>query len=141
VAHHRLRLALGPSIRRRLQPALPSLRRQEDGRGGLQHRRSSGDPSIGDGPDAAGSDATSNLVISSNGEGALSVIDAKAVGYPSLEELPTQKGVPTLAYDAATVRISLVAAEFGPLPAPAATVPHPRPRGIPDTFTALVVGR
>jgi DNA-binding beta-propeller fold protein YncE len=98
-------------------------------------------PAIGDGPDAAGWNARHNLVFSSNGDGTLSVIDANATGYPSIEELPTQKGARTMAYDAAADRIYLVAAEYGPTPAPTAAVPHPRPRGIPDTFTVLVVGR
>jgi DNA-binding beta-propeller fold protein YncE len=98
-------------------------------------------PTIGDGPDAAGWDAKHKLAFSSNGEGTLSVINAGAPGYPSVEELPTQKGARTMAYDAATDRIYLVAAEYGPIPAPTAAVPHPRPRGIPDTFTVLVVDR
>jgi DNA-binding beta-propeller fold protein YncE len=98
-------------------------------------------PAIGDGPDAAGWDAKDKLVFSSNGEGTLSVINAGAPGYPLVEELPTQKGARTMAYDAATDRIYLVAAEYGPTPAPTAAVPHPRPRGIPDTFTVLVVAR
>jgi YVTN family beta-propeller protein len=98
-------------------------------------------PAIGDGPDAAGWDAKHKLAFSSNGDGTLSIINAKAAGYPSVEELPTQKSARTMAYDAATDRIYLVAAEFGPAPAPTAAVPHPRPRVIPDTFTVLVVGR
>jgi len=80
-------------------------------------------PAIGDGPDAAGWNARHNLVFSSNGDGTLSVIDANATGYPSIEELPTQKGARTMAYDAAADRIYLVAAEYGPTPAP----PRPFP--------------
>jgi YVTN family beta-propeller protein len=97
-------------------------------------------PTIGDGPDAAGFDAKDQLAFSSNGDGTLSVVDAKN-GYKVLETLPTQKGARTMAYDAATDRIYLSAAEYGPAPAATAAVPRPRPAVIPDSFTIVVVGR
>jgi YVTN family beta-propeller protein len=97
---------------------------------------------IGDGPDAAAWDAAHKLAFSSNGaSGTLTVIDAAAPGYPAIEELPTQRGARTTAYDPATDRIYLVTAEFGPRPAPTADNPRPRPAVIPDTFVVLVVGR
>jgi len=97
---------------------------------------------IGDGPDGAGWDAKDKLAFSSNGgSGTLTVIDAKAPGYPVLEELATQRGARTMTYDSAADRIYLVTAEFGPRPAPTPENPRPRPALIPGSFVVLVVGR
>jgi len=98
-------------------------------------------PTIGEGPDAAGWDAVHKLAFSSNGGGTLSVIDAAALGYPSIEELPTQRGARTMAYDTTADRIYLLTAEFGPRPTPTAENPRPRPTLVPGSFTVLVVGR
>jgi len=98
-------------------------------------------PSIGDGPDAAGYSAKLNLAYSSNGEGTLTVIDAGKPGYPALQTLPTQKSARTMIYDASTDRIYLAAAEFGPRPAATPENPRPRPTIVPGSFTILVVGR
>ena len=98
--------------------------------------------SIGDGPDGAEWDAAHKLAFSPNGRSAtLTVIDASAPGYPAIEELPTQRGARTIAYDPATDRVFLVTAEFGPAPAATADNPRPRPPAIPGSFTVLVVGR
>jgi YVTN family beta-propeller protein len=96
---------------------------------------------IGTGPDAAGWDAAHKLSFASCGEGVLSVIDAGAAGYPSIETLATQRGARTMAYDAAADRIYLITAEFGPRPEPTAENPRPRPALIPGSFVVLVVGR
>lgn len=96
-------------------------------------------PSIGDGPDAAGFDSRQQLAFSSNGDGTLSVVDAK--NYKTVQTLSTQKGARTMSYDSATDRIYLSAAEYGPAPAATAAAPHPRPSIIPDSFTVIVVGR
>jgi len=98
-------------------------------------------PAIGDGPDAARWSARHKLAFASCGEGVLSVVDAAKAGYPTIETLPTQRGARTMAYDAATDRIYLVTAEFGPRPAPTPENPRPRPAMIPDSFTVIVVGR
>jgi DNA-binding beta-propeller fold protein YncE len=98
-------------------------------------------PAIGDGPDAAGYSSRFKLAFSSNGDGTLTVIDAAAKGYPTLETLPTQKSARTMIYDASADRIYLVAAELGPRPAPTAENPRPRPAMVPGSFTVLVVGR
>ena len=74
-------------------------------------------PAIGDGPDAAGWDAKDQLAFASSGDGLLSVVDAKAAGYPTLEKLATVKGARTMAYDSGTDRVYIVAAEYGPKPA------------------------
>ena len=96
---------------------------------------------IGDGPDAASWNAAHKLVFASCGEGVLSVIDASAPGYPSIESLPTQRSARTMAFDSAADRIYLVAAEFGSRPEPTAENPRPRPAIIPGSFGVLVVGR
>jgi YVTN family beta-propeller protein len=98
-------------------------------------------PTIGDGPDAAGWDAKDKLAFASCGEGVLSVIDASVPGYATIETLVTQRGARTMAYDSATDRIYLVTAEFGPRPEPTADHPHPRPPTLPGSFVVLVVGR
>jgi YVTN family beta-propeller protein len=97
---------------------------------------------IGDGPDGAEWDAAHKLAFAPNGgSGTLSVIDAGATGYPTIEELATQRGARTMAYDSAADRVYLVTAEFGPRPEPTAANPRPRPAVVPGSFVVLVVGR
>jgi len=98
-------------------------------------------PSIGDGPDAARWDARHKLAFASSGDGILSVVNAAAPGYPTIQSLKTQPGARTMAYDPLTDRIYLATAEFGPRPAPTADRPHPRPAIVPGSFSVLVVGR
>jgi YVTN family beta-propeller protein len=97
-------------------------------------------PEIGNGPDAAAFSAKHGLAFSSNGEGTLTVVDA-AHGYKVIENLPTERGARTMAYDDVKDRVYLVTAKFGPLPAPTAQVPHPRPSALPGTFEIIVAGR
>jgi YVTN family beta-propeller protein len=96
-------------------------------------------PTIGDGPDAAGASSKLELAFSSNGAGTLSVVDLKS--YKTVEELPTERGARTMAYDAATDKVYLVTATFGATPAATAANPRPRPSVVPDSFEVLVVGR
>jgi YVTN family beta-propeller protein len=98
-------------------------------------------PTIGDGPDAAGWSAAHKLAFASCGEGVLSVVDAGSADYRTIENLPTQQGARTMAYDPATDRIYLVTADFGPRPAATTDNPRPRPAMIPGSFTVIVVGR
>ncbi len=98
-------------------------------------------PAIGDGPDAAGWSAAHNLAFASSGDGILSVVDASTPACKTIESLPTKKGARTMAYDAATDRIYLVTADFGPRPAATADNPRPRPSMVPGSFTVIVVGR
>lgn len=98
-------------------------------------------PSIGNGPDAARWDAAGKLAFASSGDGILSVVNAGAPGYPTIESLPTQRGARTMAYDPSTDRIYVDTAEFGPRPAPTADNPRPRPAVLPGSFTVLVIGR
>ncbi len=98
-------------------------------------------PSIGSGPDAARWSARHHLVFASSGDGMLSVVDAAAPGYPTIESLLTQRGARTMAYDPVADRAYVVTAEFGPAPAATAENPRPRPAILPGTFTVLVMGR
>ena len=99
-------------------------------------------PAIGDGPDAAGWDAKDHLAFASSGDdGMLSVVNAGAAGYPTIEKLPTKAGARTMAYDSGMDRIYTVAADYGPKPAPTAANPKPRAPMLPGSFTVIVIGR
>lgn len=98
-------------------------------------------PEIGDGPDAAGFDAKNKLAFSSNGDGTLTVVDASKPDFPIVQNLTTQKGARTMAFDSANGHVYLATAEFGPRPAATAAMPHPRPSVLPGSFTVMVVGR
>lgn len=98
-------------------------------------------PTIGDSPDAAGYDAKHKLAFSSNGDGTLTVIDAAGTSYPVLQNLATQRGGRTMAFDSSTSRIYVATAEFGPRPAATAETPRPRPVAVPGSFKVLVIGR
>ena len=97
---------------------------------------------IGRGPDGAGWDAAHKLAFASCGaDGALTVIDASAPGYPTLQTLPTQRGARTMTVEPVSGRIYLPTADFGPAPAPTPENPRGRPPILPGSFTILVVGR
>ena len=98
-------------------------------------------PAIGDSPDAAAYDAKHKLAFSSNGDGTLTIVDASGTSYPVLQNLNTQRGARTMAFDSATGRVYLVTAELGARPAATAQTPHPRPAAVPGSFTILVAGR
>ena len=98
-------------------------------------------PSIGDGPDAAGYSDAHSLVFVPSRDGILSVIDAAAPGYPTIESLSTQAGARTMTYDPSSDRIYLITADLGPRPDPTPQNSRPRPPVIPGTFTVIVVGR
>ena len=83
---------------------------------------------IGIGPDAAGWDAAHKLVFASCGEGVLSVINAAAPGYPTIETLPTQASARTMAYDSAADRIYLSPPSLVRAPHRPPTTPGPGQR-------------
>jgi YVTN family beta-propeller protein len=95
-------------------------------------------PDIGEGPDAAAYSDKLKLAFASCGEGVLSVVDA---GYKTIQTLTTQKSARTMAYDPATDRIYLAAAEFGPRPDPTPENPRPRPSLVPGSLKIIFVGR
>jgi YVTN family beta-propeller protein len=97
-------------------------------------------PAIGDGPDAAGYDAATGVAFSSNGDGTLTVVDAKGGRYGVVQTVTTQAGARTMAFDAGTGKVYLVTAKMGPKPAATAQVPRPRASVLPGTFEVIVVG-
>jgi DNA-binding beta-propeller fold protein YncE len=96
---------------------------------------------IGDGPDAAGYDATRHVAFSSNGEGTLTVVDTSTPAYKVIQTLPTQKSARTMAFDASNGDVYMVAAEMGAKPAATAENPRPRASVMAGSFKVLVVGR
>jgi YVTN family beta-propeller protein len=95
---------------------------------------------VGDGPDAAGFDAKTGVAFSSNGDGTLTVVDAKTKKLSVVEAVKTQTGARTMAFDEGTGRVYLAAAMYGPKPAATAQNPRPRAAALPGSFTILVVG-
>ncbi|MFL5561472.1 MAG: YncE family protein [Gemmatimonadaceae bacterium] len=94
----------------------------------------------GDGTDAAGFDPATKFAFASNGEGTLTVVheDSPNVAHV-VQTVATQRGARTMALDPQTHTIYEVTADFGPLPAPTADRPRPRPPMIADSFTLLVI--
>jgi YVTN family beta-propeller protein len=96
---------------------------------------------IGEGPDAAAFDAKRGMVLSSNGEGTLTIVRQDSADHYSVQAtIPTQRGARTMALDEAKGKVYLVTANFEPPAAATADQPHPRPVPTPDSFTVLVVG-
>jgi DNA-binding beta-propeller fold protein YncE len=98
-------------------------------------------PPIGDSPDAAGFDPKRGLAFSSNGDGTLTIIDAKDPVYKVVQTVATQKGARTMAFDSGNGRVYLVTAEMGPRPAATDAVSRPRAPVLPGSFQILVVER
>lgn len=99
-------------------------------------------PEIGDGPDAAGFDPKNDLAFSSNGEGTLSVIQEKSANeYVPLQTVKTARSARTMSFDSSNGNIYVVAAEFGPKPAPTTAMPNPRPPVVAGSFHVLVLSR
>ena len=101
-----------------------------------------GKVTIGGGVDGAAFDPLSSLAISSNGEGTLTVVQEESPGrYAVADNVTTRRGARTLVLDEKTHRIYTVTARFGPLPAPTAERPHPRPSIEPGSVTLYTIGR
>jgi YVTN family beta-propeller protein len=90
-------------------------------------------PSIGDGPDAAGFDERRGLILSSNGEGTLTILKReKGNTYRTVQTLTTVPSARTMTLDPKTGLIYLSSAQL---------VPGQGRRAIaPGSFTILVVG-
>lgn len=90
--------------------------------------------------DGAGFDPGLKRAYSSCGEGVLTVVqEENPNSFKVLENVPTQAGARTISVSAATHRIYLPTAEFGPTPEKTADNPRPRPTLKPGTFTILVI--
>lgn len=96
-------------------------------------------PPIGEGVDANGFDAATGTAFSSNGDGTLTVVHEDSPNkFTVVENVPTQRGARTMAFDPQTRNVFLVTAEFGPPPAPTPEHPRTRPPMLPGSFTLLV---
>lgn len=95
---------------------------------------------IGAGVDAAVFDPESQNVFASNGDGTLTIIHEDAPdAYHVSQNLTTQPGAKTMALDAKTHQIVLVAAETKPAPE---NEPNKRKKTIvPGTFSLIIVGK
>jgi DNA-binding beta-propeller fold protein YncE len=95
---------------------------------------------IGDGPDSAAFDSSLGIAFSSNGDGTLTLVKEIDPNHFSVSQnIITQKGAKTMAYDAESHRAYLVTASFGETPAATKEQPKPRPIIIPGSFVVLVV--
>lgn len=95
---------------------------------------------IGSGPDSAAFDSSMGVVFSSNGDGTLTVVNEDdPEHYSIVQNVVTQKGARTMAYDPDKHRAYLVTASFGETPAATKEQPKPRPAIIPNSFVVLVV--
>ncbi len=95
-------------------------------------------PAIGNGPDAAGFDPSTDNVFSSNGEdGALTILHEKKPDvYEPVATVTTRKGARTMAIDEKTHRVYTVTADSAP-----AAPDAPRKRSYVDgSFVVLVYG-
>jgi DNA-binding beta-propeller fold protein YncE len=97
---------------------------------------------IGEGVDANGFDPDNEYAFASCGEGVLTVVKEQSPEkFTVAENVKTERGARTMAFDEKTHQVYLVTAKFGPPPGPSAENPHPRPSILPDTFEVLVVGK
>ncbi len=95
---------------------------------------------IGSSPDSAAFDPNLGIAFSSNGDGTLTIIKENDPEHFSvLQNLITQKGARTMAYDLDKHRAYLVTASFGETPPATTEHPKPRPAIIPNSFIVLVV--
>ena len=99
-------------------------------------------PAIGEDPDGVEFDPARGLLFTSNVGGTLSVLHQDSPdAYSAVQTVPTARGARTLSYDAASGRVFLVTAKFGPMPAATAENPNPRAPVLPGTLELLVVSR
>ena len=95
---------------------------------------------IGDGCDGVIFNEVKKHIVTSNGDGTLTVIKQEnANKYNVIETLTTQKGARTIALDKATNQLFLPTAEYGETPAVTPENQHPRPSIKPNSFVILVV--
>ena len=95
---------------------------------------------IGAGPDSAAFDPALHIAFSSNRDGTLTLIKENSPdSFSPMQDVVTQPGARTMAYDSDTHRAYVVTASFGRTPHATKTQPEPKPAIIPDSFVVLVV--
>ena len=94
---------------------------------------------IGSDPDSAAFDPNLGIAFSSNGDGTLTLVKEDDPDHFSiLQNMETQKGARTMAYDPDNHRAYLVTASFGDTPPTTKKQPKLRPPIIKDSFEVLV---
>jgi DNA-binding beta-propeller fold protein YncE len=97
---------------------------------------------IGDHVDGTYFDPVSGNIFVSCGDGTLNVIHEDSPDkYSVVENVPTEEGAKTLAFDSKTGRIFLTTAKREPAPTPTTDNPKPKRKIVPGTFHVLVVGK
>ena len=97
---------------------------------------------IGDHVDGTYFDPESATVFSSNGDGTLTVIHEDSPDqYTLVENVATEPGARTLAFDSKTGRVFMATAQREKPAAPTKEEPKPRGKVVPGSFHLLVVGR
>ncbi len=103
---------------------------------------------LGVGTDGATFNPATNEAFSSQGDGTLTVVKENSpTSFVVEQTVQTMVGAKTLTLDPKTGHIFLIAAEYGPPPAPAPDAPPPAPgrgrRGpmVPGSFTLVEVGK
>lgn len=87
-------------------------------------------------------DPKTKQIISSNGEGTLTVVQQNSANeYKVAETVKTEVGARTIAWDPKTHHVFVTTAKYGPTPEPTAENPRPRPSIVPGTFMLLEFGR
>jgi YVTN family beta-propeller protein len=95
---------------------------------------------IGAGPDSAAFDPALGIAFSPNRDGTLTLVkEHDAVHFSVMQNLITQQGARSMAYDPVNHRAYLVTASFGATPPATPDEPKPKPRIIPDSLVVLVV--
>lgn len=97
---------------------------------------------IGDHIDATYFDQARGMLFNSCGDGTLSVIHQNLPdNYQVVENVKTEPGARTMAFDFKTGHVFLVTADMRPALAPTKDNPKPRRKMIPGTFRLLILGQ
>lgn len=105
---------------------------------------------IGAGTDGGGFNPKTSEVFSSNGDGTLTIVKVNSpTSFQVEENVKTMNRAKTMTIDSKTDHIILIAAEYGPPPAPKADATGTPGRGgrgrggpmLPDSFSLIMVGK
>jgi DNA-binding beta-propeller fold protein YncE len=86
-------------------------------------------------------DPDTKLIISSNGEGTLTIIkQVSSTEYKVIDTIQTSPGARTITLDPVTHHVFVSTAQYGKTPAATDENPHPRPAVVPGTFMVMEFG-
>jgi DNA-binding beta-propeller fold protein YncE len=87
-------------------------------------------------------DPATSLIISSNGEGSLTIVkQISANEYKVIDTIQTAPGARTITLDPVTHHVFVSTAEYGETPAATTENPKPRPSVVPGTFMVMEYGK